>query len=109
VRSSDASSDMPPGRSLTWSEQYPATPRCRGVESGLPDRNSWEGSRLVPTLKNVWTAPRRQARGVYRRRFAIRGAGQADFTLTRSRRATSGGLILRSNNSAACICTTSRR
>jgi transposase len=31
VRSSDASSDMPPERSLTWSDRFPAPPRYRGV------------------------------------------------------------------------------
>ncbi|MER5832999.1 transposase [Streptomyces sp. NPDC002130] len=31
MRSSDASSDMPPERSSTWSGRYPASPRYRGV------------------------------------------------------------------------------
>jgi hypothetical protein len=36
VRSSDDSSGMPPARSLTWSDRFPAPPRYRGVcESGV--------------------------------------------------------------------------
>ncbi|MEU0898939.1 transposase [Streptomyces massasporeus] len=31
VRSSDASSAMPPARSSTWSDRFPASPRYRGV------------------------------------------------------------------------------
>ncbi|CAM5715384.1 hypothetical protein SCANM63S_06487 [Streptomyces canarius] len=31
ARSSDASSDMPPARSSTWSDRFPAPPRYRGV------------------------------------------------------------------------------